>query len=633
MRTKILKTIILILILLFYGLTLFHKIGLPASDDLGRHLTNGLLTIEGNFRILYSNTYSYTEPLHPFVNHHWLSGVVFVIIQRVCGWDGLVVFKIIVAAVAFAVLFAASAKAGNFYLAAILSLPAIFMLRARTSVRPEIFSYLFFSLFIYILLDFQRHPDRKRIFWLVPIQILWVNMHVYFITGICLVAGFLAEQLIANRKDIRHNGPVRMLLILLVLLIIACVVNPNGIQGALYPFQIFTNYGMQVNENQSILYFLRTSPPLDNISIYVLLLSIPVLLVSFLFNYKSKPIFYALAVGVTSVLAVKIDRLLPLFCFTFLPVACSNLRFVFSFRSMWQKILFAVLFFPAILYFIYLSKINALSNYAKPGLGLTAQSESSAKFFTQQGLSGPIFNDYDIGSYLIHYLYPQEKVFVDNRPEAYSASFFMGTYLPIFEQEGKWNEELVKNKFNVIFFYQYDSADNVRQFLYRRVHDPAWRLVYVDSYAIIFVRNTTMNKDIIRKFEITANNAEIRLKDLRNSPSYDEQVAAADTAVLLGRNDLGMDIYRQVVERWPGRGKIWMMMGLLDLRGNPAEAIGYLQKAIAAGHSTAEVYYYLAVAYENAGQLKKAIEATQNALSINPDHGYAKQFLKTHRIQ
>src|SRR5690349_24138430 len=116
---------------------------LPQGNDLGRHLKNGEQILHGNFNILYSNTYSYTEPRLPVINHHWLSGVLFYIVQSSTGWEGLVIFKIAILLAAFIFTFLVAAKKGGFWLAAFFSIPTIFMLAERTGVRPEIFSVFF----------------------------------------------------------------------------------------------------------------------------------------------------------------------------------------------------------------------------------------------------------------------------------------------------------------------------------------------------------------------------------------------------------------------------------------------------------------------------------------------------------
>jgi len=112
----------------------------------------------------------------------------------------------------------------------------------------------------------------------------------------------------------------------------------------------------------------------------------------------------------------------------------------------------------------------------------------AADFFKTNHLQGPIFNNFDIGSYLIIILYPQEKVFVDNRPEAYPASFFKNDYIPMQEDKQKFATEDAKYNFNAIFFSYRDFTPWSQEFLIRMVSDPAWAPVYADQYNIIFAQ-------------------------------------------------------------------------------------------------------------------------------------------------
>ncbi|MFN3966251.1 MAG: hypothetical protein ACK4JE_00935, partial [Endomicrobiia bacterium] len=126
----------------------------------------------------------------------------------------------------------------------------------------------------------------------------------------------------------------------------------------------------------------------------------------------------------------------------------------------------------------------------------------SAEFFNEKNLKGPIFNNYDIGGYLIFHLFPKEKVFVDNRPEAYPSSFFEKEYISMQENEEIWHELNEKYNFNVIFFYRHDLTPWAQKFLISRIDDPQWAPIFVDQYSIIFLRNTQENKNIINRYKI-----------------------------------------------------------------------------------------------------------------------------------
>lgn len=627
---KAIKIVVFVLILAFYASLVVHKIELPVYEDLGRHIKNGEMIWQGDLGILYRNVYSYPEPEHAFINHHWLSGVVFYLVYQMAGWGGLVIFKVIVLLVAFSLLFSVAIKRANYWLVAFFSVPTIFILSERTTLRPEIFSYLFTVIFLYFLFDLEEHPERKRIFWLVPLQLIWVNLHLFFVVGIGLVGGFLVSRA-------APSGPravLGKLTILLLALVAVSFINPNGLMGAFYPLQIFNNYGINVAENNSPAAILKERLPQDNISIKVFFWAILLLAVSFLPNFKSKNFFYFLT-GLTSVIGgLFMIRLLPFFALMFLPIASVNLNEAFNrlknafekkknhnfFRNL--KITLLCLFIGILGYYIYLGNSGKLLSYLKPGLGLTPTSNGAAEFFKNQELKGPIFNGFDIGSYLIYHLYPSEKVFVDNRSEAYSSSFLVDTYSAIKNDENKWQEALEKYKFNAIFLYLYES--DFRNFTYRRINDPLWSLVYADSYGLIFLRNNRDNAEIIERFKIDKVNVGQKLQPLIQSENYEDQVAAADVFNLFNRFDLGKKTLLEIASKWPEKSKIWLLLGQMEYNGDSRSAVVYMEKAISLGHETAEAYDYLGRSYLWTRQFKKAQTAFEKALKLNPNYREAK---------
>jgi tetratricopeptide (TPR) repeat protein len=642
MKSKLLKLAVFILIFVFYGSLLVYKITLPFADDMARHIKNGEMILHGQFNVLYQNFYSYTLPGQPFVNHHWLFGVIAYVLHQAIGWDGLIIFKAIVLLSAFVLLFLTAAKKANFWLVAFLSLPTLLILAGRSALRPEIFSYLFIALFLYLLTYLEEHPESKRVFWLIPIQLLWVSLHIYFIIGLALVAGFLLEKIIVNRKNFKKHPLVRKLFFLLVALAAVCFINPNGLWGALYPLQIFHNYGINVSENQSISGLLKGVLLWDNISVAIFRPAVLLLALSFFFGFRKKPIFYFLASASTAVIGFFLIRTLPFFAFIFLPAVSANFNEPFNKIKDWLKqnspkvagtlrkaFIFVLMATPFFL--IFLNSSGKISIYGQPGIGLAPRSLETALFFKVNDLRGPIFNDYDIGSYLIYYLFPQEKVFVDNRPEAYSSSFFKDIYLPVFENEDAWQEVLKKYSFNVIILYQYDATPHVRDFLWRRTRDQDWSLVYTDIYSMIFLRNIPQNQEVIKKFGITPENAAQRLSYLAESPNFADQVSAADAFNLIGREDLGRAEFLKVTAKWPDKGKIWMTMGEWELANNepssPVLAMMFLDKAIATGYKTAEAYSFLGAAYARMNEPEKAKETLVKALKINPDRQDAKELL------
>jgi tetratricopeptide (TPR) repeat protein len=639
MQKQPLKVLVFILLLAFYGGLLVHQIDLPwgYGNDLGRHINNGEMLLKGHTELLYKNFYSYTIPEQRVVNHHWFSGVVFYLVKAAIGWEGLVIFKTLVLLLAFLLLFRLAAEKSNFWLAAVFAVPAIYLLGLRTQARPEMFSYLFAVLFLYLLFDFEKNPGRKRIYWLIPIQVFWVNMHLFFPLGIAIAGAFLVEKLIKKQFEL-----TKKLFLLIAFLFVSCLINPNGISGALAPLNSSGNFGIGIGELKPLSYFLNYNPPAENIWIAIFCVSLLILIISFIIGFRQKNIFWFIVSMAAGIGGIMMNRLVPLFGIAFLPAAAINFSSVFlgerkqlvfteSFYSKFRLVCQALFIF-ILCCLIYYGASGRIHDYKKPGLGVTAQSESASKFFKANNLHGPIFNDFDIGGYLIYSFYPGEKVFTDNRPEAYPFDFFQNHYARILSDESTWQKALQQYQFNVIFFAENDINPHSMKFIENRAADPAWVLVFADKYAIIFLRNNPENQNVIAKYFITPENVKERMQPLLSSEDYTDRTAGAEILSLMGRPDLGIAALFDIVSKWPDKGSTWKLMGQMQLQasGNysPILAMMFLDKAISTGWRTPDTYTSLAEAYLKLGKKDKAEEALHKALKKNPDDRAAQELMK-----
>ncbi|PJA94176.1 MAG: hypothetical protein CO133_00360, partial [Candidatus Komeilibacteria bacterium CG_4_9_14_3_um_filter_37_5] len=80
----IMQILLFSLVLIIFVVLLAQKINLSAVD-LGRHIKNGELILNGNWEIFNTNYYSYTHGDYLFINHHWLSGIVFYLLNLLGG--------------------------------------------------------------------------------------------------------------------------------------------------------------------------------------------------------------------------------------------------------------------------------------------------------------------------------------------------------------------------------------------------------------------------------------------------------------------------------------------------------------------------------------------------------------------
>jgi len=479
-----------------------------STADLGRHITNGALLMQGVTEVLYTNHYSFTEPNHPFTNHHWLSGVVMHIVHRFFDFKGLSILYIILSVVSLLLMARASASRVNAGWGLLFAMMAVPLFGYRTEVRPEGFSYLLLALY-YLMMCRHREGDitmRNLAMWLLPLQLLWVNLHIFFFLGLGVVGIFWLDMFIFQRKKEQANG----LLKLMLALVAVSMLNPHLHLGLLAPLTIFNEYGYMVLENQTVFFlqnrfgwtangeFLHT----ELLGI-ITVLALGWALVKGRWRDMVPEAVLSLFFLALSLMAVRGIPMLALFSIPLLSRIVSLLvgELHFNTRKQLERGL-PIVGIVLCMAFIGMKGTYVSADRGYNGLGLMKGVEQTGKFLRRERIPGNMFNNYDIGSYLIHYLHDREKVFVDNRPEAYSVAFFDSVYRPMQRDDDFFREMMEKHDLNIICFFRHDNTEWGQPFLIRRTQDPDWVPIYVDGVSLILVRNLPRNADWINRYAL-----------------------------------------------------------------------------------------------------------------------------------
>lgn len=473
---------LLLFVLIFIGF--FHPIS-AITQDLGRHLITGEIILKTH-SIPKINLFSYTFPNFPFINHHWLTEVFYSHLFQAAGFNSLLILNTILVILSFGLVIASIYRKTGALALSFCSLLFIPILFERTDVRPEFFSFLFLSLFIVILYKF-REKYTRLIFLLPFIELLWTNVHIYFPIGIALIIIFFVDYLILNRNHFNYKY-IGIFAVILSLSLLSTLFNPNGLKGALYPLSVFQNYGYSIQENQNIFFLWNYSH--NPAILFFGISAIFLFLILILARKKTCPADWLISISF-SILAMTAIRNFPLFIFaTFIPFArsLSNIHFTFPKHI---KTIFLV-------FLLALFVFEAQWIYAKKGFGMGTETgaKEGVDFFLKNNLKGPIFNNFDIGSYLIYRLYPKEKVFVDGRPEAYPASFFKEEYIPMQEKSDIFETADRKYNFNTIFFSHTDQTPWAEKFIKQITENKKWNLVYLDDFSAIWTKDGNIKSTI-----------------------------------------------------------------------------------------------------------------------------------------
>ncbi|MEX0896325.1 MAG: hypothetical protein WDZ94_05355 [Patescibacteria group bacterium] len=504
---------ILILLCLWLAALYMQRINFTASD-LGRHLMNGQVILQSG-SVFSTNFYSFTNSEFSVPNHHWLFGVLAFLVYQMGGFE-LLSLTGMALSMAGVLIMVFGVRAFQRQLLLPLS-GGLFLLLPilahRAEVRPEAVSLVIFSGLTILTWRWLRSktqpsfPWKFTLIWVLT-MFFWVNTHIFFIFG-GVILGAAGFQLLAERDWVR----LRQLVGIGLAAASICLLNPVGLQGILFPLQIFNNYAYRVAENQSIWFFLQYHP-----RPYYVYLTLAVLVFNFLAavpllrrKKSTKHLFPNLLVLIFSLLTAFITRYESIFALVALFwigsggwqqiknwLALARQKIPETIRlSLGSVIGGAVLI-------SWLTTANIAPIGMQYGLGLLPANRQSAAFFKSLEIEGNLFNNYDIGGFLIFDLYPETRVFVDNRPEAYPGDFMINEYIAAQTDEVVWEAMVQRYDLGAIYFYRHDMTNWGQAFMIRRIRDEAWEPIYVDDYVLILVKDTPAHQEIIEQYQLPA---------------------------------------------------------------------------------------------------------------------------------
>ena len=209
------------------------------DPDFWWHLRAGqLILAKGG--LLGTDPFTYTAAGHAWTMHEWLNEVFFAGAFRLGGL-GLIVlsFSVVTWLGLLCLLLRARLRTGNRGVLAAGMLLAVIAGYPIWGPRVQMFTFCFSAL---TLLMVERHLTRggKAVWWLVPLFLLWSNLHSGFIIGLGFIAAVILAELAGGFIGTPEPAPrarLRTLALLLGACAAVCLVNPNGPGILVYAFQ------------------------------------------------------------------------------------------------------------------------------------------------------------------------------------------------------------------------------------------------------------------------------------------------------------------------------------------------------------------------------------------------------------
>jgi hypothetical protein len=513
----------------------------PISDpDFWWHLRAGKLIFETR-AIPHADIFSSIFAGREWVAHEWLSEVSMYLIQQSLGYAGLVVcFALVISAAMWVAYRRCAARAEHPYVVGCALLLGALAASPTWGVRPQMFSFLFASIFLSVLDGYVRGTSRRAVRWLIPLTALWANMHAGFALGLALialtVAGLALDSWLpdgertrkhengdgencesrsdagsnyesssdvgreSDKNGVVENGDVesvgslwrriRPLVFVLVACLLAVALNPNGVRLYFYPFETLTSRAMMKYINEWF------SPDFHELMFQPLALLLFATFAAMILSRERVRPSSLLLLAATGYAALRSGRNVPFFALAAMPLLAEH-AWKWVTRQTWGAWLARPEKREAGAGVALKLALNILLFVAAP-LALVAlrvgqvaarQASDEARNFPVAAVEfmrashppQPVFNEYGWGGYMIWNLYPEYRVYIDGRADVYGDDY-LEEFLHTHDGVANWRAPLEREGVRTALLNpNAPLASLLRQ-------DAGWRKVFEDGQAVIFVR-------------------------------------------------------------------------------------------------------------------------------------------------
>ncbi len=216
-------------------LTDWRQTLINADGDPCWHWQTGSWMIE-HHAIMRSDVFSHTRPGAPFITKEWLSEVLFAAAGNLLGWNGVILVAALIIATTLTLLHRQLlAEGSDTLLSTALVMLAALACSMHWLARPHLYTLLFVVVFAWQLrwFDRDRVNTRQLFLRLVPLTVLWTNLHGGFLAGLTLIGiHFVGNFVRVMVDDISLRPTLRRRAVALGILGVTCalatLLNPNG---------------------------------------------------------------------------------------------------------------------------------------------------------------------------------------------------------------------------------------------------------------------------------------------------------------------------------------------------------------------------------------------------------------------
>jgi hypothetical protein len=455
--------------------------------------------------------FSFSTPAAPgdpekiVLSGYWLAQATYYIVYEILGLKGLILFRVVLLTLMFAIVYRRMERLEIDRGVSVILLAASLILYSDLyfSDRPQVFSFLGATLLVGMMERIRE--GRRPNFLLLPLMLVWSNLHGGFIIGDAFLAVFALGSMLQYRTDRRRYVTIALWSFSGI---IVSLVNPNSykvftvVLGSLVSKSITWTF---IDEFMSTFMAFGLGHHFVALLWFMSILVVTCMIIARRFYW---PDFFLWAF--TSYFAIAYVRNAAFFSVALVPLcgyylnqalpALKRPRFVSFMKYAAGTVMLALMVTSA-------AKLVSRGSPLRREVGASLPVDV-ASFIQYTGLHGRIFNEYDWGGYLLWRLYPRSQVFIDGRlpnparVETYGRILWA---LPD-EQNGVEAYRSLLDSYHIDFVVArvYMELGNLMPLMIRLLNDPEWVPLYVDRQAFIFARRSSTEVLVVQRYGMSS---------------------------------------------------------------------------------------------------------------------------------
>lgn len=453
---------------------------------------------------------SYT-PVHNWIDHEWLSSFVIFTVLKYFGSSALVFFNAFLyfLSVVFCDLALVQKNNEFFYKYKIIYLFIFFIflnsILYMHSLRCQNFSFVFYPLLIILLERYRNNNSSSAVFFVVPLMLLWLNMHGASMYGIGIIFIYLICSIFQKK-------PLKKLFTVFILSLLCYLINPWGPEFIKFMIDtIFVNR-FYIGEWHSPFM-------LDFVHLAIYIFSISIFLFVYLFSQIKQKINFRtfdytklcilLATLILAMVSKKHNHMFYLTVFIYL---------YDDFRCLFDCLLSKIKNQSA-----FLNKINALTcvlyafsilflfyNFSIDSYYLnttTRLPKNAVNFIVENNIKGNLFAPYYHCGFIAYKAYPDVKIYMDGRLEQVYEDKLIVSELSFLNYGFMYKNNAISNyKPDIILLEKFWPANNYlyNQDYYQKIYEDKTYVMYVstdkklDNYKFEFDKSYFNQKNLLK---------------------------------------------------------------------------------------------------------------------------------------